>query len=199
MAKKTYKNIQEFLALEAMEVSDDNGLYLVESLNDTLEERIGKAIAKEKMLDAKMTEIVQLNDSIHQLNDSIKEKDDALAEKDKTISTLNDKVTELEAQIAELNTNADGQSNTLTEKENTISELNKQIETLNQTIADKDAEIAALGKKAPEVPASQNTPAQEGEKKEDELKAHNVTHQGMTLKEETEAIKARVAFLNGQA
>lgn len=196
---KQYKNIQSFLGLEAMEVSSNNDLYLVETLNDTLEERIGLAISKEEMLDAKMGEIVQLNDTIKELRNSIAEKDAALEEKDGTINALNEQVTTLNEQVTNLNNDVEGKDNSITEKDNQIAALNDQIATLNQTIADKDAEIAALGKKAPEVPTSQQENNPEGEQRDEALSAHNVTHAGMTLKEETDAINARIAFLNGQA
>lgn len=196
---KTYKNIQAFLGLEAMEVSTDNSLYLVEDLNDTLEERIGQAISKEEMLDAKMTEIVQLNDIIKELRNTIAEKDAALAEKDNSINALNEQVNDLNEQVNNLNNDAEGKDNSITEKDNTIAALNEQIATLNQTIADKDAEIVALGKKAPEEPGSREGEGAQEEQKDDSLQPHNVTRAGMTLKEETEAIKERMAQLNGQA
>lgn len=196
---KQYKNIQTFLGMEALEVGTGNSLYFVEAMNDQLEERIGQAIAKEETLDAKMNEIVQLNDTIKQLRESVAEKDAALTEKDNTIATLNEQVENLNGQITNLNNDTEGKDNAITEKDNQIATLNEQIATLNQTIADKDAEIAALGKKAPEVPNSQTEEHNEVEEADKSYAPHNVTHAGMTLKEETEAINARLAFLNGQA
>ena len=83
------------------------------------------------------------------------------------------------------------------EKDNAIAALNDKVAELQQTITEKDAEIASLGHKAPEQPASQA--GQEGKADEKDLSAHNVTHDGMTLKEETEALKARYNQLCGLA
>lgn len=196
---KQYSNIQAFLGLEALEVPADNGLYFVEAMNDTLEARIGEAMQKEEQLTAKLNEIVALNDTIKQLRDSIAEKDAALNEKEESINALNEQVETLNEQITNLTNDTEGKDNILTEKDNQIAQLNEQIETLNQTIADKDAEIEALGKKAPEVPASKQEETHEEEHNDETYAAHNVTHAGMSLKEETEAINARIAFLNGQA
>lgn len=196
---KQYKNIQTFLGMDALEVGAENSLYFVEAMNDQLEERIGQAIAKEETLDAKMKEIVQLNDTIKQLRNSIAEKDAALNEKEESINALNGQVETLNAQLSTLNNDSEGKDNAITEKDNQIAQLKEQIGTLNQTIADKDAEILELGKKAPAQPAAPGASAEGEEKKDEEYSAHNVTHAGMTLKEETEAINARIAFLNGQA
>lgn len=197
---KIYKNIQAFLGIEALEVPSDNSIYLVEALCDKLEERIGQAVSKEETLTAKMDEIVKLNDTIKELRDSLTEKDAALEEKEGTINGLNEQVTALNDQITALNNDVEGKDNANTEKDNQIAALNDEVANLKQSLEDKDAEIAKLAGKAPAVPASgeeANAPADE-EKNED-MKPHNVTHAGMSLKEETEAIKARYAALNGQA
>jgi chromosome segregation ATPase len=196
---KQYQNIQKFLDMEALEVPADNSLFFVESMNDKMEERIGEAIQKEEQLTAKMSEIVQLNETIKQLRESVAEKDAALTEKDNTIATLNEQVENLNGQITNLNNDTEGKDNALTEKDNQIAQLNEQIETLNQTVAEKDAEIAALGNKVPAAPAAPAAKPEGTEEQNEEYAAHNVTHAGMTLKEETEAINARMAFLNGQS
>ena len=197
---KTYKNIQAFLGIEALEVPSDNSIYLVEALCDKLEERIGQAVSKEETLTAKMDEIVKLNDTIKELRDSLTEKDAALEEKDGTINGLNEQVTALNEQITALNNDTEGKDNSITEKDNQIAALNDEVANLKQSLEDKDAEIAKLAGKAPEQPASsEQAGASEVEEQAEDLAPHNVTRAGMTLKEETEAIAARIAQLNGQA
>lgn len=189
---KTYKNIQAFLNIEALEVPSDGSIFLVEALAEPLEERIGQAIAKEETLSAKMEEIVKLNDTIKQLRDSIAEKDATISEKDGSINTLNEQVTSLNEQITNLNNDAEGNSNALTEKDNTIASLNEQLNTLNQTLAEKDAEITRLAGKAPEMPTSKIIGKTEETKEEDNIQGpHNVATAGMTLREKAAALEQR--------
>lgn len=195
---KTYKNIQAFLGLDAMEVPSDNSLFLVETLNDTLEERIGEAISKEKLLSAKMEEIVKNNDTINQLRANIVDKDAAITEKENTIATLNDKMEKLTEQINELTSDSEGKGKSIVEKDNTIADLNKQIETLNNTIAEKDAELSVLAGKTTEVPRSHNGGTHSAEESRGNVKGpHNVATEGMTLREKAEALEKRNQELLG--
>lgn len=197
---KTYKNIQAFLGLESLEVPTDKSVWLAEVLADTLDERIGQAISKEETLGVKMEEIVKLNSTIKELRETLAQKDAALEEKETSINELNEQIGQLNEQVNTLNSNAEESTNAVTEKENQIAQLNEEVTSLKQTITEKEAEIAKLAGKAPEVPASTKSGGEgASEEKDESLSPHNVTHAGMTLKEETEAIKARIAALNGQS
>ena len=164
---------------------------------DSLEEGITNLNQRSATLDAKLEEIKQLNETIKNLRDEKAALDNSIAEKDATIASLNEQVTTLTEQVSNLTNDTEGKDSTITEKDNAIAALNDKVAELQQTITEKDAEIASLGHKAPEQPASQA--GQEGKADEKDLSAHNVTHDGMTLKEETEALKARYNQLCGLA
>lgn len=194
--KKEYKSVQQLLGVSALVADKDNGSYFVEDMMDTLEEGIENLNQRSATLDAKLEEIKQLNETIKTLRDEKAALDNSIAEKDATIASLNEQVTTLSEQVSNLTNDSEGKDSTITEKDNAIAALNEKVTELQQTIADKDAEIASLGHKTPEQPASQ---AGQEEPNEKDLSAHNVTHEGMTLKEETEALKQRYAALCGLA
>ncbi len=194
---KEYKSVQQLLGVPALVADKDNGAYFVEDMMDTLEEGITNLNQRSATLDAKLEEIKLLNETIKNLRDEKAALDNSIAEKDATIASLNEQVTTLTEQVSNITNDSEGKDGTITEKDNTIASLNEQITKLQQTISEKDAEIASLGHKAPEQPASQA--GQEEPSDENDLSAHNVTHEGMTLKEETEALKQRYAALCGLA
>ena len=195
--KKEYKAVQQLLGVPALVADKDNGAYFVEDMMDTLEEGITNLNQRSATLDAKIEEIKQLNETIKNLRDEKAALDNSIAEKDATIASLNEQVTTLTEQVSNLTNDTEGKDSTITEKDNAIAALNDKVAELQQTITEKDAEIASLGHKAPEQPASQA--GQEGKADEKDLSAHNVTHDGMTLKEETEALKERYNQLCGMA
>lgn len=195
--KKEYKAVQQLLGVPALVADKDNGAYFVEDMMDTLEEGITNLNQRSATLDAKLEEIKQLNETIKNLRDEKAALDNSIAEKDATIASLNEQVTTLTEQVSNLTNDTEGKDSTITEKDNAIAALNDKVAELQQTITEKDAEIASLGHKAPEQPASQA--GQEGKADEKDLSAHNVTHDGMTLKEETEALKERYNQLCGLA
>lgn len=194
---KEYKSVQQLLGVSALVADKDNGAYFVEDMMDTLEEGIANLNQRSATLDAKLEEIKQLNETIKTLRDEKAALDNSIAEKDATIASLNEQVTTLTEQVSSLTNDSEGKDSTITEKDNAIAALNDKVAELQQTISDKDAEIASLGRKAPEQPASHA--GQEEPSEENNLSAHNVTHDGMTLKEETEALKQRYAALCGLA
>lgn len=194
---KEYKTVQQLLGVPALVADKDNGAYFVEDMMDSLEEGITNLNQRSATLDAKLEEIKQLNETIKNLRDEKAALDNSIAEKDATIASLNEQVTTLTEQVSNLTNDTEGKDSTITEKDNAIAALNDKVAELQQTITEKDAEIASLGHKAPEQPASQA--GQEGKADEKDLSAHNVTHDGMTLKEETEALKARYNQLCGLA
>lgn len=194
---KEYKSVQQLLGVPALVADKDNGAYFVEEMMDTLEEGITNLNQRSATLDAKLEEIKQLNETIKTLRDEKAALDNSIAEKDATIASLNDQVTTLNEQVSSLTNDSEGKDSTITEKDNAIAALNDKVAELQQTITEKDAEIASLGHKAPEQPASQA--GQESHADEKDLSAHNVTHDGMTLKEETEALKERYNQLCGLA
>lgn len=194
---KEYKSVQQLLGVSALVADKDNGAYFVEDMMDTLEEGIANLNQRSATLDAKLEEIKQLNETIKNLRDEKAALDNSIAEKDATIASLNEQVTTLTEQVSSLTNDSEGKDSTITEKDNAIAALNDKVAELQQTITEKDAEIASLGHKAPEQPASQA--GQEGPAEENDLSAHNVTHDGMTLKEETEALKERYNQLCGMA
>lgn len=194
---KEYKAVQQLLVVPALVADKDNGAYFVEDMMDSLEEGITNLNQRSATLDAKLEEIKQLNETIKNLRDEKAALDNSIAEKDATIASLNEQVTTLTEQVSNLTNDTEGKDSTITEKDNAIAALNDKVAELQQTITEKDAEIASLGHKAPEQPASQA--GQEGKADEKDLSAHNVTHDGMTLKEETEALKARYNQLCGLA
>lgn len=194
---KEYKAVQQLLGVPALVADKDNGAYFVEDMMDSLEEGITNLNQRSATLDAKLEEIKQLNETIKNLRDEKAALDNSIAEKDATIASLNKQVTTLAEQVSNLTNDTEGKDSTITEKDNAIASLNDKVAELQQTITEKDAEIASLGHKAPEQPASQA--GQEGKADEKDLSAHNVTHDGMTLKEETEALKARYNQLCGLA
>lgn len=194
---KEYKAVQQLLGVPALVADKDNGAYFVEDMMDSLEEGITNLNQRSATLDAKLEEIKQLNETIKNLRDEKAALDNSIAEKDATIASLNEQVTTLTEQVSNLTNDTEGKDSTITEKDNAIAALNDKVAELQQTITEKDAEIASLGHKAPEQPASQA--GQEGKADEKDLSAHNVTHDGMTLKEETEALKARYNQLCGLA
>lgn len=194
---KEYKAVQQLLGVPALVADKDNGAYFVEDMMDSLEEGITNLNQRSATLDAKLEEIKQLNETIKNLRDEKAALDNSIAEKDATIASLNEQVTTLTEQVNNLTNDTEGKDSTITEKDNAIAALNDKVAELQQTITEKDAEIASLGHKAPEQPASQA--GQEGKADEKDLSAHNVTHDGMTLKEETEALKARYNQLCGLA
>lgn len=194
---KEYKAVQQLLGVPALVADKDNGAYFVEDMMDSLEEGITNLNQRSATLDAKLEEIKQLNETIKNLRDEKAALDNSIAEKDATIASINEQVTTLTEQVSNLTNDTEGKDSTITEKDNAIAALNDKVAELQQTITEKDAEIASLGHKAPEQPASQA--GQEGKADEKDLSAHNVTHDGMTLKEETEALKARYNQLCGLA
>lgn len=194
---KEYKAVHQLLGVPALVADKDNGAYFVEDMMDSLEEGITNLNQRSATLDAKLEEIKQLNETIKNLRDEKAALDNSIAEKDATIASLNEQVTTLTEQVSNLTNDTEGKDSTITEKDNAIAALNDKVAELQQTITEKDAEIASLGHKAPEQPASQA--GQEGKADEKDLSAHNVTHDGMTLKEETEALKARYNQLCGLA
>lgn len=194
---KEYKAVQQLLGVPALVADKDNGAYFVEDMMDSLEEGITNLNQRSATLDAKLEEIKQLNETIKNLRDEKAALDNSIAEKDTTIASLIEQVTTLTEQVSNLTNDTEGKDSTITEKDNAIAALNDKVAELQQTITEKDAEIASLGHKAPEQPASQA--GQEGKADEKDLSAHNVTHDGMTLKEETEALKARYNQLCGLA
>lgn len=194
---KEYKAVQQLLGVPALVADKDNGAYFVEDMMDSLEEGITNLNQRSATLDAKLEEIKQLHETIKTLRDEKAALDNSIAEKDATIASLNEQVTTLTEQVSNLTNDTEGKDSTITEKDNAIASLNDKVAELQQTITEKDAEIASLGHKAPEQPASQA--GQEGKADEKDLSAHNVTHDGMTLKEETEALKARYNQLCGLA
>lgn len=194
---KEYKTVQQLLGVPALVADKDNGAYFVEDMMDSLEEGITNLNQRSATLDAKLEEIKQLNETIKNLRDEKAALDNSIAEKDAIIASLNEQVTTLTEQVSNLTNDTEGKDSTITEKDNAIAALNDKVAELQQTITEKDAEIASLGHKAPEQPASQA--GQEGKADEKDLSAHNVTHDGMTLKEETEALKARYNQLCGLA
>lgn len=194
---KEYKAVQQLLGVPALVADKDNGAYFVEDMMDSLEEGITNLNQRSATLDAKLEEIKQLNETINNLRDEKAALDNSIAEKDATIASINEQVTTLTEQVSNLTNDTEGKDSTITEKDNAIAALNDKVAELQQTITEKDAEIASLGHKAPEQPASQA--GQEGKADEKDLSAHNVTHDGMTLKEETEALKARYNQLCGLA
>lgn len=196
--KKEYKAVQQLLGVPALVADKDNGAYFVEDMMDTLEEGITNLNQRSATLDAKLEEIKQLNETIKNLRDEKATLDNSIAEKDATIASLNEQVTTLNEQVNALTTEKTALGNSVAEKESTITSLNEEKSALQQTISEKDAEIAKLGHKAPEQPASQANDS-EGSPVKDDLSAHNVTHDGMTLKEETEALKERYNQLCGMA
>lgn len=194
---KEYKAVQQLLGVPALVADKDNGAYFVEDMMDSLEEGITNLNQRSATLDAKLEEIKQLNETIKNLRDEKAALDNSIAEKDAIIASLNEQVTTLTEQVSNLTNDTEGKDSTITEKDNAIAALNDKVTELQKTITEKDAEIASLGHKAPEQPASQA--GQEGKADEKDLSAHNVTHDGMTLKEETEALKARYNQLCGLA
>lgn len=194
---KEYKAVQQLLGVPALVADKDNGAYFVEDMMDSLEEGITNLNQRSATLDAKLEEIKQLNETLKNLCDEKAALDNSIAEKDAIIASLNEQVTTLTEQVSNLTNDTEGKDSTITEKDNAIAALNDKVAELQQTITEKDAEIASLGHKAPEQPASQA--GQEGKADEKDLSAHNVTHDGMTLKEETEALKARYNQLCGLA
>ena len=194
---KEYKSVQQLLGVSALVADKDNGAYFVEDMMDTLEEGITNLNQRSATLDAKLEEIKQLNETIKNLRDEKAALDNSIAEKDATIASLNEQVTTLTEQVTTLTDQNTALGNSVAEKDSAIASLNEEKSALQQTITEKDAEIASLGHKAPEQPASQA--GQEGPAEENDLSAHNVTHDGMTLKEETEALKERYNQLCGMA
>lgn len=150
---KKYQHIQSALELEALESNSDNSLYLHEDLCDTLEAFVEKSEQAQASLEAKYSEIKQLNEAVknakeahaaevEQLNAAHLEALKAAEEKAETEKA--ELVEEFNAEKAEL--------------EKQLTEAKEEQENLKATVAQKETEIAELGKepgeqKLPEVQA----------------------------------------------
>lgn len=195
--KGIYNNIALFLAVGALVSDKDKGLYLVESLCETLDARIGEAINKEKSLDAKVEEIALLNGSISEMKKQLEEltlaksnADNSASEAKKEKEQLLTEIENLKAEALKAKTEADALNKR-------IEELAAENEEKAKALKAKDEEINALSNRTAPAPAHAAPEAQEQTANPNVL--GNVTKAGMTLMEMQSALSDRIKRLSGQA
>lgn len=171
MEKKNYPFIQSASGVHALVADESNGLYLVEEMADTLEERLAKADRSESTLTAKLTENKQLNETIELLK----------KENTETLEKVN---AEHAAAVEALNA----------EHEKATIELNAQLEAANKRIASLESEVNELSEKASGQPLPQNPPkenALEGAQEEQGFRVKSVCEEDLTWEEKAERMEQR--------
>lgn len=162
--KKEFKSIMAFMGLETLCADSDGGVYMVEAMVNTLEEKCGEALASAETAVQNATEIVALKAQIEKLNTdhaaALAAKDKELAATKDDLTAANEKVTALEAAKAHLDEEV-GKLNTehtaaLAAKDKELTTAKASLEEANGKVTALEAQVAEMAAAAPEpqVPAA---------------------------------------------
>lgn len=186
MEKKQYVNIQQALNLSALEADPENGLYFVEAMADRMEEFAASAFRNKGTLDAKLSEIMQLNAKIAEMQQKHAEE----------LANLNaahtKEVEDLEAK----------QLQALSESETTlkaeVDELKQKVNQAEDLLAKKDAEIQELSGNTQDPPKPEE--GKEGTESDQKGKKQLVsisTMDDLSIEEKQEMYQNRMKYLAG--
>ena len=162
--KKEFKSIMAFMGLETLCADSDGGVYMVEAMVNTLEEKCGEAIASAETAVQNATEIAALKAQIEKLNAdhaaALEAKDKELATTKAGLTAANEKVTALEAANAHLDEEV-GKLNTdhaaaLAAKDKELATAKADLTASNEKVTALEAQVAEMAAAAPEpqVPAA---------------------------------------------
>ena len=170
MEKKNYPFIQSAAGVHALVADESNGIYLVEDMADTLEDRLAKADRNESTLAAKLTENKQLNETIEQLK-----KEHAEA----TEKASADHASELESLKAD--------------HEKALNDKEAELKAANERIASLEAELKELSERTSHQPAPQNPPKDNALKgaQEGGFKVSSVCDENLSWAEKVERMNQR--------
>lgn len=186
---KDYHGIKTFLGEQNLVFDEDNGVYLVESMNELLEERCTTAMQKEKTLSAKLEEIELMKEEKKNIETMLEETKKALENANEKLNNANSDSEKLTQEKTEL-------EKKILEATKEQEQAMEQINNLQETIKEKDKEIEELSSKVSAQPVS-TTSDEEDSKKQETKGPRNVTEKGMSLKEKAEALEKRRMELLG--
>lgn len=178
---KEYPHLKLSLALNELVSDKENGVYLHESLCDTLEEFCATAERNKGTMDAKIAEITKLNAKIAELN----------AQHAQEIESLNATHSQELQQLKQ--EHAAALSAQAEESKKEVEGLQEKLEKAEAGLADKDDEIKKLSEAtapAP-MPAAPQVNSMEVAGKTEDYETKPVIRPDMTYAEKKEALSAR--------
>lgn len=186
MEKKQYVNIQQALNLSALEADPENGLYFVEAMADRMEEFAASAFRNKGTLDAKLSEIMQLNAKIAEMQQKHAEE----------LASLN------AAHTKEVEDLKAKQLQVLSESETTlkaeVDELKQKVNQAEDLLAKKDAEIQELSGNTQDPPKpEEGKGGTEVEQKGKKQLVSISTMEDLSIEEKQEMYQNRMKYLAG--